>query len=117
MTDRPLPKPDHLDAPKAWVGSHAAGVSAMALGILTIVIVMITQDQVWSTPDWRVSVPGFVITAVVAGIAIGRKEKSSVFWLVGVGCAAAALVLGWFLMLAIIIGATCLLILILHSVL
>lgn len=118
MAHLPLPKPDHLDTPasNAWLGKHVAGVVTLALGILTIIVVMVTQDQLWSAPDWRVSVPGFVVTLVAATVAITRREKSSAYWLAGLGCAGAGLVLGWFLMLAIVIAATCVLILILHSV-
>ena len=114
----PLPRPDHLDTPVSnqWFGKHAGGVVTLALGVLTIIVVMVTQDQIWSAPDWRVSVPGFVITLLAATVAITRREKSSAYWLIGLGCAGAGLVLGWFLMLAIVIGATCALILILHSV-
>jgi hypothetical protein len=61
--------------------------------------------------------PCFLSTAIAAIVAIARREKSSAYWLAGLGCAGAALVLGWFLMLAIVLGATVLLIVILHSVL
>jgi hypothetical protein len=113
---RPLPKPDHLDAPSSGVRTHVAGAITLALGVIALIVVMVTQDQLWSAPDWRVSVPGFVVTLLAATVAITRREKSSAYWLAGLGCAAAGLVLGWFLMLAIIIAATCVLILILHSV-
>jgi hypothetical protein len=114
---RPLSKPDHLDKPsKEWLGQHTAGVIALALGVIAFIAVMVSQDQIWSTPDWRISVPGFVLTGIAAIFSIARREKASAFWLVGLGLAAAGLVLGWFLMLAIVIGATAVLILILHSV-
>jgi hypothetical protein len=111
----PLPKPDHLDAPPSWLVHHVAGVVTLAFGALAFIVVAVTQDQLWSTPDWRFSVPGFVVTLVAAVVAIGRREKSSALWLLGLGLAGAALVLGWFMMLAIVIGATLALILILHS--
>jgi hypothetical protein len=114
----PLPKPDHLDAPSSheWLAHHVAGLLALAFGALAFILVAVTQDQLWSKPDWRVSVPGFAVTLVAAIIAIARREKSSALWLLGLGLAGAALVLGWFVMLAIVIGATAALILILHSV-
>ena len=118
MDDRPLPKPAHLDAPapNEWLAHHGAGVLALALGALAFIVVAVTQDQLWSTPDARISIPGFVVTLAAAIVAIARREKSSALWLLGLGMAGAALVLGWFVMLAIVIAATALLILILHSV-
>jgi hypothetical protein len=112
-------KPDHLDgrSPYEWVATRAAGVVTLVLGALAFIVVAISQDQMWSTPDWRISVPAFVVTAIVALVAIARKEHSSTYWLLGLGLAGSALVLGWVLMLAIILGATAVLILILHSVL
>jgi hypothetical protein len=111
-------RPDHLDGPgpHEWVATRAAGVVTLVLGALAFIVVCISQDKMWSTPDWRISVPAFSLTAVAALIAIARKEKSSTYWLLGVGLAGSALVLGWVLMLAIILGATAVLILILHSV-
>jgi len=112
----PVERPDHLDARHEWVATRAAGAVTLALGALAFIVVAISQDKMWSTPDWRISVPAFVLTALAAIVAIIRKEKSSTYWLLGLGLAGSALVLGWVLMLAIILGATMLLILILHSV-
>ena len=71
----------------------------------------------WSTPDWRISVPAFALTARRGVDRRSRaRERAYVLWLLGLGLAGAALVLGWFLMLAIVLGATAVLILILHSV-
>jgi hypothetical protein len=112
----PLVKPDHFGpVPNEWFANHAAGALTLVLGTLAFVVVTVTQDQLWATPDWRISVPAFAVTAVAALVAILREEHSSTYWLLGLGIAAAALVLGWFLMLAIVIGATVVLILILHS--
>jgi hypothetical protein len=114
----PLVKPDHLSGPvpHEWLAKHAAGALALALGALAFIVVAISQEQMWATPDWRISVPGFVLTGAAAVAAMVRKEHSSTYWLVGLGLAGAALVLGWVLMLAIVLGATLVLILILHSV-
>ena len=61
--------------------------------------------------------PGFAATAIAAVVSLARRERgATALWLVGLGLAAAALVLGWFLMLAIVIGATAIVILILHAV-
>ena len=111
-----LDKPDHLRPDGDWLASHVAGVIALALGALAFIVVAVTQEPLWSTPDPRISVPGFVVTAIAATASIARRERAYPLWLLGIGLAGAALVLGWFLMLALIIGATALLILILHSV-
>lgn len=111
-----LPRPDHLRPDADWLGTHAAGAASLALGIAAFIVVAVTQDQLWSTPDPRISVPAFALTAAAAGISLARRERAYPLWLAGLGLAGAALVLGWFLMLAIIVGATAILILILHSV-
>ena len=84
--------------------------------MISFVVVAVTQEQIWSTPDWRISVPGFAVTAIAALASIARRERAYPLWLLGLGLAAASLVLGWFLMLAVVIGVTATLILILHSV-
>jgi hypothetical protein len=112
-----LDKPDHLRPGGDWLARHVAGVAALALGALAFVVVAVTQEPLWSTPDPRLSVPGFVLTLIAATASIARRERAYPLWLGGVGLAAAALVLGWFLMLAVIVAATAALILILHSVL
>ena len=86
------------------------------LGLVTFIVVAITQDAFWSTPDWRVSVPGFALTAAAALVSLVRREHGPGFWALGLGFAGAALVLGWFMMLAIVIGATFLLMVILSTV-
>ena len=106
-----LEKPDHRPAPR-----HAAGVAALVLGALAFVVVAATQEPLWSTPDPRISVPAFVVTAAAAIVSIARRERAYPFWLGGLGLAGAALVLGWFLMFALIVAAAAVLILILHSV-
>lgn len=119
VPETPLTKPDHLRPEAAqgdWIVRHAAGVAALVLGVLAFVVVAVTQEQFWSTPDWRISVPGFALTAIAALASIARRERAYPLWLLGIGLAGAALVLGWFLMLAVIVGVTTILILILHSV-
>ena len=115
-----MDKPEHLrpaetSAP-AWLAQRPAGSAAAALGLLAFIVVAISQHQLWSTPDWRISVPFFVATAVASLASIARRERGAYpLWTIGLGLAAAALVLGWFLMLAIVIGATAILMLILHA--
>jgi hypothetical protein len=110
-------KPDHLRPERDWLADHVAGVAALALGVLAFIVVAISQRELWSTPDWRISVPAFVVTGIAALASIARRERGAyALWLPGLGLAAAALVLGWFLMLAVVVSVTAILILILHSV-
>jgi len=109
-------RPDHLRTDGDWLARHIAGAVALGLGVLAFIVVAVTQDQLWTTPDPRISVPAFALTAVAAIASIARRERAYPLWLLGLGLAAAALVLGWFLMLVVIVAATAVLILILHSV-
>jgi hypothetical protein len=120
VDDRPLTKPAHLsDVPSTrgeWLAQRPAGIVALVLGVIAFVVVAVTQTHLWSTPDWHISVPAFAVTAIASLVSIARRERAHPLWLVGLGFAAAALVLGWFLMFAIVIGATAILMLILHTV-
>ncbi|CAN5906195.1 hypothetical protein BH11MYX3_BH11MYX3_10870 [soil metagenome] len=117
-----MDKPDHLrpvaeTSPSVWLAQRPAALVAAVLGLLSFIIVAISQGELWSTPDWRISVPCFAATAIASLASIARKERGAYpLWTIGLGLAAAALVLGWFLMLAIVIGATAILMLILHAV-
>lgn len=120
MDDRPLAKPAHLSdvpkSPKEWLAARPIGLVALVLGVIAFAVAAVVNDPMWSTPDWRITVPGFVLTGIAAAASIARKERAWGLWLVGIGLAGAALVLGWFLLLAIVIGATAVLMLILNSV-
>ena len=116
VSDAPLSKPDHLSPQRGeWLAAHAASAAALALGVLAFVVVAVTQSHVWATPDWRISVPGLALTAVAVIASFARREKSYGVALAGLGFAGAAAVLGWFLMLAIVVGVIALVILILHA--
>lgn len=119
----PLPRPDHLapggarpDAAR-WLLDHAAGLSALLLGALAFIVVTVRQRELWSQPDFRLTVPFFVATLVATAIAFARKEKSYALPLLGLGLAAATLVLGWFFLVAAVIVATGLVILAISHVL
>jgi hypothetical protein len=119
--DEPLTKPSHLRPALAsrwaWLTRRPAGALAAALGLISFIAVAVAQPTLWATPDGRISVPGLVATSIAALISIARREHAAYpLWLGGLGLAAAALVLGWFLLLAIVIGATVVVILILHAV-
>lgn len=117
-----MDKPEHLrpvasTSPGAWIAARPAGAAAAALGLLAFIVVAVAQGELWATPDPRISVPGFAVTAVAALVSIARKERGAYpLWTIGLGLAAASLVLGWFLMLAIVIAVTVVVMLILHAV-
>lgn len=111
-------RPSHLRpvTPSRWRARPAA-VIALVLGLASFIVVAVAQPRLWATPDWQVSAPGAVLTAIAAAVSVARREpRGYPCFLAGLGLAAAALVLGWFLLFAIVIGATAVLILILHAV-
>jgi hypothetical protein len=115
-----LSKPEHLHrvatSRRKWLLQRPFALASCALGLIAFVVVAVTQETFWSTPDWRVSVPGFGVTALAALVSVVRREHGPGFWALGLGFAGAALVLGWFMMLAIVIGAMLLLMVILSTV-
>lgn len=100
----------------AWFAAHVAGLVALALGVIGFLIASLTQDEFWQTPSWKLTVPFLIATVAAAAVSIIRKERALALPLLGVGLAAAALVLGWFLIMGIVIGVTALVILILSAV-
>ena len=87
------------------------GLGALALGVTGFLIVSLTARQLWATPDWRVSVPFLIATTAAAAMSFVRRERAVALPLLGVGLAAAAVVLGWFLVTAIVVGVTTIVIL------
>ena len=110
---QPLPRPDHL----APAPGRTAAIIALALGILTFVLAAAVRDRLWAPTDLRVGVPGFLATAAAAGISFARRERAWGLAVAGLGLAGAGLVLGWFFMFALVLGATALVIAILHHLL
>lgn len=102
------PPPRH-----GWIGAHAAGLIALALGTIGFFTVALTAKPLFGTPDWRLSVPFLIATVIAAAISFLRRERTIALPLLGVGLAAAAVVLGWFLVTAIVVGVTTIVILVL----
>jgi hypothetical protein len=117
-----LPKPDHLqpaddESAGTWIAKRKAAVAAGVLGVLSFLVVAIGQRD-WDTPDWRLSVPGFLLTAIASGASLARREPQGYWvWALGLGIAAAAIVLPWFFMFALVVAGAALLIMILHAIL
>lgn len=104
----------HREGP--WALQHLAGLIALGLGGLGFIVVSLSQDRLWATPDWRIAVPFLAASIIAAGASIARREGMWALPLVGVGLAASSLVLGYFLITAIVIAATVVVIVILHAV-
>ena len=102
-----------MAAPRSasWLRAHAAGLAALVLGAAGFIIVTVRQRELWSQPDWRLTVPLFVATLVPTAVAFARKERSYALPLLGLGLAAAAMVMGWFLLTAAVVIGTGLVIL------
>jgi hypothetical protein len=122
MADRHAPAPapplrphtEGAPGPSAnWFAAHLAGLIGLVLGVVGFAVVSLTAEKWWTTPDWRLSVPFLVATVAAAVVSIARHERAIALPLLGVGLAAAAVVLGWFLITAIVVAATGIVILIL----
>jgi hypothetical protein len=99
-----------------WALRHLAGLIALGIGAIGFLVVALSQRELWDTPDWRIALPFVIAAAIAAGVSIARREGAWAIPLVGVGLAASALVLGWFVITAIVVLATVVVIIILHSV-
>ncbi|MBP9086057.1 MAG: hypothetical protein KBG15_08060 [Kofleriaceae bacterium] len=120
MDDPSLPKPEHLAPPtlepKDWLRTHVFGLLALFIGVAAFIVVTILQRTLWSQPDWRLTVPFFVAATALGATSIARKEGSYGLPILGIALAAAAMVMGWFLMMAIVIAVTAIIILIMSHV-
>lgn len=99
-----------------WLAAHAIGLATLVLGVVGFLVTSLTQEKFWATPSWKLTVPFVVLTVVGAVLSIARRERTLALPLLGVGLAAAAMVLGWFLIMGIVIVATALVILVLSAV-
>lgn len=114
---RPTTHPGGGPAPLGpWIAHHAFGLLALVGGALAFLVVALHQDQLWSTPNWHLTLPFFVGTLVLAVVSFARRERAPILPLGGVALAAIAMVLGWFLVMAIIVAVTAVVILILSAV-
>ncbi|HVV87956.1 MAG TPA: hypothetical protein VHE35_33175 [Kofleriaceae bacterium] len=90
---------------RAWIGRHALGLLALLVGATSLAVAAILQDELWSSPDHRVTIPLFVGTLVPAVISLVRREPTKVLPIVGLVLASIAVVLGWVLVVGAILLA------------
>jgi len=114
-----LERPDHLrpgDEESIFARRTFATLAA-AMGALAFCVVAVLHHQLNSTPDWKISLPGFALTVIISILSITRREPKGYFLFgVGILLAGASVFLGWFLMLAIVIVAAVIVVLILHAI-
>jgi drug/metabolite transporter (DMT)-like permease len=105
--DEPLrPAGTRPTTPREWIVRHALGLLAVLIGAVSFAIAAIRQDELWSTPDHRVTIPLFVAALVVGVIAFVRQEPSRLLPLAGVALAGIAVALGWVIVVGAILLAT-----------
>jgi len=107
-------KPAARTTPDAnWFAHHAIGLVTLLIGVVGFVIVAVNQQEFWEQPDWRLTVPFLVAAVAGAVVSISRREGAVAIPLLGVGAAAAAMVLGFFLIFGAVVLGTAVVILIL----
>ena len=104
-------------APAEWLRRHAAGLGCCALGIAALAAGCWMQfggeRALTDTPDVRITVPLLVVTLAAGVASLARREGALVLPVIGVALAAAALVLGYVvLVVAVALGAALLLVLV-----
>lgn len=99
-----------------WLARNATGLAALIVGAVGFVVTFMVQDPMWSMPDHRLTVPFFGLALVLAVVSVARRESTLVLPVAGVALAALAMVLGWFLVMAMIIAVAAIVILIMSMV-
>lgn len=85
--------------------------------MITLIAAGVALPSLGDVPDLWLTLPGLAATAIAASVSIARREpRAYPLWLVGLGLAIAGVVLGWFLVLSIVMGAALVVTLILHAV-
>lgn len=105
---KPGPDPD-------WFKNHAIGLLTLVVGVTGFIVVALTQADFWKQPDFRLSVPFLVASIGGAAVSIMRREGAVALPLLGVGAAAAAMVLGFVMVFAIVLACTLLIILVMSK--
>ena len=99
-----------------WLARNATGLAALIVGAVGFVVTFMVQDPLWSMPDHRLTVPFFGLALVLAVVSVARRESTLVLPVAGVALAALAMVVGWFLVMALIVAVAAIVILIMSMV-
>jgi hypothetical protein len=99
-----------------WFKHHAIGLVALLIGLVGFTIVAVNQTEFWAQPDLRIATP-FLVAAVAAGaVSMARREGAVYLPLLGIGLAAAAMMLGFVIVFGAVVLGTAIVIVILHGV-
>lgn len=99
-----------------WLAKNATGLAALVVGAVGFVVTFMVQDPLWSMPDHRLTVPFFGLALVLGVVSVARRESTLVLPVAGVALAGLAMVLGWFLVMALIVAVAAIVILIMSMV-
>lgn len=104
-------------APRQWVAQHGYGLAALVVGALAFATVALTQERLWTNGDLRIALPFFAVTVALAATALAKREGARALPMLGLGLAAAAVVMGWVLLTLVVVVATIAVIVVMSQVL
>jgi hypothetical protein len=117
MNPEPRLTPETRAGPSPhWFRDHAMGLLALAIGVAGFIAVATQQQEFWAQPDLRLSVPFLIASIAVGVVSMARREGAIYLPLLGIGLAAAAMVLGFVVVFGAVVLVTGVVILILHGV-
>ena len=107
-------------APKSWAARHAVGLATAAVGALSIAVTSIVHfghgQRLSVLPPLRLTIPFVVVAVGLAAYSLVRREGAWWLPLIGVALSTCAIALGWVVALAVIIGVTVLVIVVMSQV-
>jgi hypothetical protein len=106
---RPGPSPH-------WFRDHAVGLIGLLLGVVGFTIVAMNQTEFWAQPDLRIATPFLVCTIAAGAVSMARREGALYLPLLGIGLAAAAMMLGFVIVFGAVVLGTAIVIVIMHGV-
>jgi hypothetical protein len=93
-----------------WVKAHAAGLLCVAIGLVGVAVASGLYfgggGDAPRIPDFRWTTPALVVSLALAVAAVVRREGAWALPIAGVGLAAAAMVLGWAIVVGVIVLIT-----------
>jgi len=101
-----------------WIRGHAAGLICATLGLVAVTVASLLYfggDDVTRIPDVRVTTPLLVATLIAAITSFARREGVHALPIAGIALAAAAMVLGWAIVVGIIAVVTTAIILVMQE--
>lgn len=112
------PEAKRPDGAGQWMRAHAAGLACAGLGLVAVAVASLLYfggDDVTRIPDVRVTTPLLVASLVAAIASFARREGTYALAISGTALAAAAMVLGWAIVVGIIAVITAAIILVMQE--